>query len=183
MIQTELFTNFLNSIAYYYYPKNLHESDIEYMTTEEHKKYLGLHSSWSHFKNGITPLVTKIREEAEIMSIIVNGTANNTPCYEIELLQKSDEKRIVAIVIYISMFIPFYHVSLLEKSRTDNTISTSFDIPSNFEQKISRILRDFLNYNRFPSELIKNKIPMLEVNSNFDYLKAFFTDCYRIAHN
>lgn len=176
-----LFINFLNSIAYYYYPKGLHESDNSYGNSEQRKNYLVLHDSWNGLKTEIESVILLLKDKIRGSDLIINGTSNNTPCYEIEILLETNEKEKSVIVIYISLFIPFYHIVRLS-SDLRGRIRYSFDIPEEVDTVSSKVIHEFLGYQKFPETLLNHQIPYLKVCSNFDYLRAFFTDGYRVAH-
>ncbi|WP_411030633.1 hypothetical protein [Spongiimicrobium sp. 3-5] len=179
----KIFKNILNSVAYYYYPKFLHESDDSYQKTREYGNYILLHNNWKNFKGELKPLIDEIKNGSiGHLSLIFNGTPNNTPCYEIELLLQSNAESKKVIVLYLSMFVPFYHLVLLEREDSTNQIVSSTDIPKDLEKKVAEAVKKTLCFQKFPEDILHCSIPDLEVSSEFNYLTAFFTDWYRIAH-
>ncbi len=160
----------------------MHETNNSYVNTKEHRNYLELHDNWGKFKEELQPVLESIKDNIVVSGIIVNGTANNTPCYEIELLLESTKEAKSVIVIFISMFIPFYHIVSLKANKSNNQLISSVVIPKEIEVKISGIMKEKLQYHKFPNNLLDCQIPNLEVYSDFSYTTAFFADGYRIAH-
>ena len=178
----KLLQNVLNNIAYYYYPKNMHESSSQYMHSIEHKNYLALHTQWKNLMVDLDPIIKDFKNNLKDSHLIVNGTTSNHPCYELEVLISSNECKTEVVLVYLSMFIPFFHIVLLERRTGSNEISFNFDVPEETETIITNIISENIKYQKFPNELLGYEIPNLKVHSDFNYLKAFFTDGYRIAH-
>lgn len=174
-----LLKNFLDRTAYFYYARGLHESDPMYLNTIEYENFINLHSKWNNQNKEFQLVLRELRCKFDDNIVIENGTSNKTPCYEIEICFENSNSRKKVITIYISLFIPFYHIVSLFKVK-NNLTKYDFNINNDIEVIISVILKR-IGYSKFPHEIINHKIPDLFLTEDFDYKSAFFTDYYRFA--
>lgn len=176
----KLIENILNNIAYYYYPKNLHESDELFLNSIKSKRFLELFNNWSEYEKQLKQLLNTLEEKIDPKFILVNETGRHFPSFEIEILNENNVNKLSVTKIYISFLIPFYHIVNLTGNKKTAVINSGFIIKPMFNQLIEKEMKESFNYIKLPNQLLKNKIPNLIVNEGFNYLNAFFTDGYRI---
>ncbi|WP_190810307.1 hypothetical protein [Flagellimonas sp. S3867] len=178
----DLLCNLLNEIAYHYYPQELDETDTSYVNTLEHKNFQRLHSKWLDFRTALDPVCDKLKEHFNQDDIVLNGVPNHTPSYHIEVTLDTNEKQKKVVAAYISLFIPFYHLVVLEENKQDSKITYNYSIPEGIKSIFEEAIGKTMEFRIFPKELLKMKIPRVEIYPEFNYFNAFFTDWYRITN-
>jgi hypothetical protein len=174
-----LFENFLNTLAYRYYPKKLNESSEEYFISKQRKNFLKLLGKWNSFMNeDFNKLIFELNKTLDY-SLTINNCFNNFPCFQIEIIR--NKELFQTTNIYISFFIPFYHIVNLNGDLNTGKINFNYKICPEINNKTKGIIKRNINYSQFPTALLNKNIPKLEVRENFDYKGAFFTDNYRIS--
>lgn len=174
-----LFENFLNTISYNYYPKGLHESSEEYFNSPERNNFLKLLDRWDNFmKNDLKKLILELDKNLEY-DLIINDCAHNFPCFMIEIIR--DKKLFYTTTIYISFFIPFYHIVDLTGNLISQKVEHQYDIDSKLDKIVQKIIKKNINYSKFPECFLKKTIPDIKISENFNYTSAFFTENYRIS--
>lgn len=177
----KLIKNFLEAVAYYYYPKNLHESDPKYFESNEYQNYLDLHGKWGRFMEDFDLVLNEIANHFHNRIVLANATtANHIPCYQIEIVLNEDGHKKDVVSVFVSMFIPFYHIVRLKQS-SEGLVTNDFTIPDEVDNFIENVMRNKLFYHKFPEELLNQKIRDLEVSEDFTFMSAFFTDYYRVV--
>ena len=177
-----LFENFLNTVAYTYYPKNLHQADELYFDSKERNAYLKLYYNWKLWEVQLEQFLNELKKEIDPKSISVNQTCSNFPCFEVEIFINKNEHEHKVLTIYISFLIPCYHIVNLNGDRKTGVIKSDFNISKKIYELVTFQMKEIFNYIIFPNAILNNKIPQLIVTENFNYFKAFFTDGYRIAY-
>lgn len=194
-----MFNFFLNTIAYLYYPKNLYATDEMFNKTPETQAYLNLFSKMnnSFFKDQLLVLERTLKKKYPQKKINVNQCVITLPCYQIEIAHEKNHDFLQVTTIFISLFIPFYHIINLtlniqgikqEKEKFGNSIENHLETNYNFDTNMYDFLKlnmkEIFKYNEFPNEFLACKIPEVFVHNPFEelnYLNAFFTDGYRIS--
>lgn len=175
----DLFEDFLITNAYYYYPKNINESDLYFDETIERKNFLKLLGKWTDFENDkLNSLILNLRNLLGL-EILLNESDRNFPSFMLEIIL--NKKSYNTINIYISFFIPFYHVVELKGSVEERKIYSNIKLNDEIAGIINKEIHEILNYNAFPLQYLEKTIPNLIINEEFNFKQAFFTDCYRIS--
>ncbi|CAM1360088.1 hypothetical protein TOREUM_20236 [Tenacibaculum litoreum] len=175
----DLFEHFLITSAYHYYPKNINESDLYFDETIERKNFLKLLEKWTYFENDkLNRLAINLRNLLGL-EVLLNESDRNFPSFMLEIIL--NKKSYNTINIYISFFIPFYHIVELKGSLEKRKIYSNVKLNDKIEGIINKEINEILNYNAFPLQYLEETIPDLTINEEFNFRKAFFTDCYRIS--
>jgi len=159
----------------------LDESNPDYFRTNQYKNYKELYSKWDKLKEDINPVTKSFDNHFGTHNLVVNGVANHTPSYHLEILLSKNKAYKTVVSIYISMFIPFYHIVLLKENLKTSKVEFDYNLPTEIGDFSRKVILEKLSFQEFPTSLLSYKIPELIVRSDFNYFNAFFTDWYRVA--
>ncbi|QBN19254.1 hypothetical protein [Flavobacterium nackdongense] len=181
-----LIENFLNNIAYLYYPKDKSIFDLDYNDTTEHRLYMKkVYLNHSCDDDELVLFLKKLNEKIKPLSIVEFKMGSNFPSYNFQIILDSNKSNVISV--YISHLIPFFHIRQLEGNINLNKseISINKDYSGQVLDLVNLIkneLNQNIFYYEFPDDKLLKTIPKIRTEENFTYFNAFFIDYYRIIN-
>lgn len=180
-----LFENFLNTISYFYYPKDKSIFDLDYNDSIEYKRYLEKVYTNHSSNDELILFLKKLNEKIKPLSIAEFKMGSNFPSYNFQIILDSNKLNVISV--YISHLIPFFHIRQLEGSvnfnRSEISVNKDYSVQVlALVNLIKNELNQNLFYYEFPDDKILKMIPKIRTEENFTYLNAFFIDYYRIIN-
>lgn len=180
-----LFANFLNTIAYLYYPKDKSIFDLDYNDTIEYSRFIKKVHLCHSSNHELVLFLKKINNKIKPLSIVELKMGSNFPSYNFQIILNSSKMNVISI--YISHLIPFFHIRQLEGSINFDRGKIFVNKDYSFEvlalvNLIKKELNENLFYYEFPDDKLLKTIPKIRTEENFTYLNAFFIDYYRIIN-
>lgn len=178
-----LFEDFLNTISYFYYPKDKSVFDIDYNDRLEVKRYLEKVNLYNSNKSEFTLFLKNLGEKINPLSIVEFNMGLNFPSYNFQIVLDLNTSKMNVLSIYVSHLIPFFHLCQLEgnnkKVYVNNIYSSEVSTIVNI---IKNEITSRLFFYEFPRDILLKEVPNIRIEENFTYLNAFFIDSYRIIN-
>ena len=157
-----LFENFLNTISYFYYPKDKSIFDLDYNDSVEFKRYIDKVHFNNLQNNEVRFFFEKLEEKIFPLLTVEFKMGSNSPSYNFQIILESNNSTMSVVSIYISHLIPFFHVCQLEGindiHRKDVIINTVYS-PEVYAliNLIKTELTNELIYYEFPNHILLKK--------------------------